>query len=76
VNYDRIEGTLFSDEEMSVLKEVFKFAAAHCGGGEDIMGAIIWNGGHRALSDDKIVRLANKIESAKDIPPAQRKTTT
>lgn len=58
--------TTFTPAEMEALKTLVEFAAKNCGGGEDIIGAILYTGAGRRLKeaggDGAVVALADKIE--------------
>jgi len=53
----------FTAEEVAALKIVVDYAAKHCGGGEDTIGAIMYTGAFRKLKDGDaaVVALADKI---------------
>lgn len=70
------KGTTFTAAEMEALRVLVKFAAGHCGGGEDTIGAILYTGAARHLvdkvvegepplkylPDGAVCRLAEKID--------------
>ena len=56
--------TTLSVGEMRAIKRLAQKAASHCGAGEDIIGAILYTGGHKDLhrNESAVVGLAHKIE--------------
>jgi len=42
----------FSDKEVAALYTIAKFAASRCGGGEDLIGLVLYTGAFHALKDE------------------------
>ncbi len=55
----------FTNEEKKAIKVLVEFAAARCGGGEDIIGAILYTGASKYLvnNDEAVVTLATKLNN-------------
>ena len=53
----------FVEGELKALHLLARHAAANCGGGEDIAGAITYTGGFRFLKDEDLVSLARDLEA-------------
>ncbi|RTK97747.1 MAG: hypothetical protein EKK64_00600 [Neisseriaceae bacterium] len=60
----------FNDKEVAALYTIAKFAASRCGGGEDLIGLIMYTGAFHALKDEcpdgAVIDLVKKLELGKD----------
>lgn len=62
----------FTEEEVQALGVLATFAAKHCGGGEDLIGALLYTGAFRCMErgdpkhDASVVNLAAKLQKALD----------
>ncbi len=65
---DWAEGEDFTESEMKAIFRLASYAAKYCGGGEDLIGAIMYTGAFHFLKnqDEAVVTLVEKIEKHYD----------
>lgn len=56
----------FSGFEMRAIKLLVAHARKHCGGGEDVPGALLYTGAGRFMTGEELVALAEKLEPDED----------